>query len=1432
MICSIERDEKRQVVDVKGADGKSAPIFQELSKYFGSNKDIALMWTLRTNTKAFKDWYGNKELELIKYGSNVFFESESKDVLFVLDSTKKKTELSVYPFEFNEMKEKKVIIESTIEAYENMSEREGILAFESGIDVGMRLDFLREVKNGLIAGMSLMKEGLLFDENNKKDSTRTTAKGSIEQKLGRVSDFDPSVKFTVERKNRLLALAKDQDEKDKINLMSSHELYVYEAFSGKEDSAVALIDGKQVTKEEAIKKQKELREKSIDKGLAADKAIAVLFDRELKDREKIKDDVIKSDYNWMLGLEERLADRWQLSFNTIVKTQSEFYSEAWDTVFKPDVLVYYEDGKVGIREIKTETMFSDLKNYSILKYGNTNYLQIINTKENLAKLQVVLMAVMMKSNNPNLKFKNLGIDLIRNNVASSGNDSISNYSISAEEIASFLEMIEKYLSEPQNKGIMDKIKDSNVFDYKDYAYESISIEAINKNKRITAVVESEDDFDMQLKKLTRIVSENEVRSFRRQLERLTIDQNNEQDEDRRKNIQAQIAIFNKKLETLYGNTEDIFNAYTVNRGEKLNSVKRDLGFMSMYASSLADSRNTIVATFNKLYQDRLHELTKKKNKLTKDFLSLYIPVLNEARQRKGLAKIDEDPVKLMDGSLANNVKMLIGNISHNEIFNRLSVSISMNGISKNYLRRPAKESQIGYWDKHRANISGEIATLTEAEIKLLNWINNYNDSIFIDKNGQTALANRARTVKNSFNEEKDNNFISELGFHNNEMGMFGKEKANFSYSNATMNGDFGFFPKTNLMQEELNDYKFFEFNPSGLKDNLKKWFVRNAFSFLEKEVKTDYDESLPGLHLRFLGDDETDIYTHRYSKSIENSMMSFIDNNLRLEYLQDVYSFGRALIEYNKYKDIGTDGTPNNGELGKMLERLMYSNLKGYDAYKFIENGKDASALGKRIFTVNIPSSNGHSVAYRISAINFLKYLKGKTSSAIMAFSPISALVNWVQTLQASLRVAMTSSSLRKMLSTNGVNPDDIDFTVSNYIKGYRTYIGSQAGLMKGERDKMFLLAKELRYLPDNTDWAMDHKSYITKHLAGKNGSYAFVLHSVPEEANAMAIMYAILKSRKHNGKSLYDLYEVKDDIEESNGVEVKTKKLVWTGGIRGKEEILPGITKDVEGITYKEAMAYRAIYRNIQGGYRHDERTYFELTVFGDLFLQFRKFMPAMLKRSLQSQGNDYSQGYYDTKTKSDGETYLDWNYRNIEGRWVTLLRMFTGNILPMVINSTGLLKNTSIGKWADNAFKEKIEWSKLTNLQKANLVEACLTIAMWSGFMLMRKAHQDDDKEDDSMTKLLRKMELNAIQPLNPGVYLDLIGNITPASFSLLNKRLTGYGILSSSLFSYYVMNDKKEALTKEGWFEGARQSMQTTPEFYMSSIYKLIQFNENLK
>ena len=66
MICSIKRDEKRQVVDVIGADGKSAPIFQELSTYFGSNKDIALMWTLRTNTKAFKDWYGNKELKLIE----------------------------------------------------------------------------------------------------------------------------------------------------------------------------------------------------------------------------------------------------------------------------------------------------------------------------------------------------------------------------------------------------------------------------------------------------------------------------------------------------------------------------------------------------------------------------------------------------------------------------------------------------------------------------------------------------------------------------------------------------------------------------------------------------------------------------------------------------------------------------------------------------------------------------------------------------------------------------------------------------------------------------------------------------------------------------------------------------------------------------------------------------------------------------------------------------------------------------------------------------------------------------------------------------------------------------------------------------------------------------------------------------------------------
>ena len=1182
------------------------------------------------------------------------------------------------------------------------------------------------------------------------------------------------------------------------------------------------MEGAERTKEETLKAANELRQKSIDKGNAADKAFQAMFEADPLKRNDLLQALEKDDYAWMTRLKDMYMDRWNIDTDSMVHTQATFYSKLFNTTFKPDILIYYDDGKVGIREIKTEGHFADISNFEVMRYGNTRYLQILNTKESQAKMQVMLMAFMMKAENPNIVFRDLGVDLILSNEKTSSADQATNFKISSEEVLSFLEMIDKYLSQPDNIHIKKELIANGIYEkllsYKEYTNGSVYWDKITKDKKTNIVLNSEATVDAQLRELSILITENEVRNFRRGLLR-----SDDSDEGRR------FAQMNKaKLDKLKSLTESLYNMYTVNEGETLNSVLKDMDMFSKMIASLTDSSNPLIASFNKLWQHKLHEFTSRKNEKVDEFLSFYIPVLNEQRRANGLSELPNDIVSIRNNR--NTLKQYLNNrVTHNMLFDRLSIRIKKGNLTYVYLRRPNKENEASYFEG--LELEKPLSTLTQAEIALLKWINDYNDSIFTDvvKEGnvvQRGLANRVRSE--NFSQKQGRSYtLTELDYFNNKMYVNGKDATAWSYNGATGNGKFGFFPKTMLSSEEINEYSLFgDLSTKGIKQKIKNFLLKNATVFLEDQVKTGNEDDLPGLHLRFLGGEAIDTYEGRWSKSVEKSMVDFIDANLRLELLQDVYAFGTALVEYAKHENTDLyNNEPLKKNVIEVLDKLIKYNLKGIDAFKAISTIEDTNMF-KKIITIPFKNARGEYVPYRISIVKLMHYLKNRTSLLIMGYAPLQAFVNFIQTLQASMRVALGSKVMRTLFLSAGMNPDELDFGVKDYLAGYKLYLTGNNPLDKSkDADKLFLLTRELRYLPDSYDWSMSDKSYITKHMASNKGSIAFILHSAPEEANAMAILYAILKNRKHNGKSLFDLYDVEETVEGNRTL----KKLVWKGGIRGKEKIYDGMYKNIEGITAKEGEAFRSIYRNIQGGYRHDERTYLELTVFGNLFLQFRRFLPSYLKRMFQTQRNDYSQGFYEWQLK-DGENIAEWKYRNIEGRFMTLARFLLSGVFNIAMSHIPVLKNTAFSKYMQK-YGDRLTWNDMTPQQKINIIESFVSIAMWGTMFLLRSAASgDDDKKNDAVTKILKRIEKNAIQSIDPRLFIDLLNNGLPASFTTTGKAITGYSTLFSSMFLYAVMDDKESVLTKEGLLPGLRQSAQSTTSFGIAPLYKLIRFGED--
>jgi len=147
------------------------------------------------------------------------------------------------------------------------------------------------------------------------------------------------------------------------------------------------------------------------------------------------------------------------------------------------------------------------------------------------------------------------------------------------------------------------------------------------------------------------------------------------------------------------------------------------------------------------------------------------------------------------------------------------------------------------------------------------------------------------------------------------------------------------------------------------------------------------------------------------------------------------------------------------------------------------------------------------------------------------------------------------------------------------------------------------------------------------------------MFHSAPEEAMAMVIMAAQLKHMKikssdaYNGKSLWDMYEMKEVIDPET--QQKYFDPVWKDGyVRKYVNTAPlGVAPEYKAITElddQELRRMKYVYQRMHGGYRHDEKTYLEYFVLGEIFLQFKRYLPTLLRNYGQSRSAIDAYGNY----------------------------------------------------------------------------------------------------------------------------------------------------------------------------------------------------------
>jgi hypothetical protein len=179
-------------------------------------------------------------------------------------------------------------------------------------------------------------------------------------------------------------------------------------------------------------------------------------------------------------------------------------------------------------------------------------------------------------------------------------------------------------------------------------------------------------------------------------------------------------------------------------------------------------------------------------------------------------------------------------------------------------------------------------------------------------------------------------------------------------------------------------------------------------------------------------------------------------------------------------------------------------------------------------------------------------------------------------------------------------------------------------------------------------------------------------------------------------------------------------------------------------------------------------------------------------------------------TAERKDGEDVYVWMQRINEGRFRVLGKMF----LSLVMMGSG-----------DPGYK----WSNMEPLMKQHMIDAALTVGMWTTMYIGYLKMFGDDKDDDTL-KMWYKMYLldNFIQQYSPQEMLKIgVQSMQPVAMTRALQTTTSLGTMMIAGFDY-SFGDKEDAFTNKGDFKGWNQFKKSIP--FVASYADMIRRLEN--
>jgi len=173
------------------------------------------------------------------------------------------------------------------------------------------------------------------------------------------------------------------------------------------------------------------------------------------------------------------------------------HSSLLDMAGTVDIMVYHPDNLLSLIEMKSGWGFNKETNNMILRWGSSEDMLISQSPRNMAKLQVMLYAFLLKTEKPDVRFRDLKIAW----VPSKENALLYDHRAKVE-VKPFLEMIEKVMKYEMKKGdksmydyLQSKMSKENfrkLFDPKEYdASSTTAAKSVLQDRAIKAQLETD-----------------------------------------------------------------------------------------------------------------------------------------------------------------------------------------------------------------------------------------------------------------------------------------------------------------------------------------------------------------------------------------------------------------------------------------------------------------------------------------------------------------------------------------------------------------------------------------------------------------------------------------------------------------------------------------------------------------------------------------------------------------------------------------------------------------------------------------------------------------------------------------------------------------------------------------------------------------------------